>query len=264
MLTSYHNHTTWSDGDPSIAEQLEAAVRCGLNEVGISDHYVLRPVGRQVDWSMPIEKLADYVAELQTQTLNFPGVAVRIGIEADFFPETVEELRKEAAKYPFDFIIGSVHFVDGFPIDSDAADWATLKHAQVDHYWRRYWQRIREMAESGVFDFAAHLDLPKKFGFKPAGSMTSESNAALDALAKAGMAIEINTAGWYKPVNEAYPSLAILRAAKERDIPLLINSDAHETAHLTRDFERARALAREAGYSELVRYESRIQTPVPL
>ena len=48
------------------------------------------------------------------------------------------------------------------------------------------------MAESGVFDFAAHLDLPKKFGFKPAANLSAESSAALDAIAAAGMAIEIN------------------------------------------------------------------------
>src|SRR5882672_4475011 len=90
MLTSYHNHTTWSDGDPAVAEQLEAAVRCGLDEVGISDHFVLRPHGRNVDWAMPVDKLAQYVDEIKTQAANFPGVVVRLGIEADFFPETVE------------------------------------------------------------------------------------------------------------------------------------------------------------------------------
>src|SRR5258706_2855862 len=121
MLTSYHNHTSWSDGEPTIAEQLEAAVRFGLDEVGISDHYVLTTVGRQVDWSMPIDKLAEYVDEIKQQAVKFPGVVVKLGIEADFFPETVEKLRTELAKYPFDFVIGSVHRVVGFPIDSDAA-----------------------------------------------------------------------------------------------------------------------------------------------
>src|SRR5258708_1734100 len=149
---------------------------------------------------MPVDKLGEYVEEVRTQALNFPGVVVRLGIEADFFPDTVENLRIELAKYPFDFVIGSVHFVDGFPIDSEASDWEPLAQDQVNHYWWAYWQHIEKMAESRVFDFAAHLDLPKKFGFKPAVDLVELSNAALDAISMAGMAIEINTAGWEKPI----------------------------------------------------------------
>ena len=93
--------------------------------------------------------------------------------------------------------------------------------------WKGYWERIGQMAASGIYDFAAHLDLPKKFGFRPTIDLAQEAHTALDALAAAGMAIEINTAGWSLPAREAYPSLDLLRAARERDIPLLINADAH-------------------------------------
>ena len=78
------------------------------------------------------------------------------------------------------------------------------------------------------------------------------------------MAIEINTAGWSLPAKEAYPAPGILRAARERDIPLLINADAHSPKHLTRDFDRARDLARECGYTEVVRFDRRKHYPVPL
>src|SRR5258706_10485379 len=116
MVTSYHNHTTWSDGVPSVAQQLEAAVRCGLDEIGLSDHYVLAPDGLQVDWSMPLDKLGEYLHEVKSQAFNFPGVVVRFGIEADFFPETVNTLKHELSKHQLDFVIGSVHFIDGFPL----------------------------------------------------------------------------------------------------------------------------------------------------
>src|SRR5690349_20011294 len=123
MLTSYHNHTNWSDGTPTIAEQLRAAVDAGLDEVGISDHYVLTPNPELVTWSMPIDKLGKYVEELQREARKVPGIKVRVGVEADYFPETVDELRQTLAQFPFDYVIGSVHFVDGFPLDSTADDW---------------------------------------------------------------------------------------------------------------------------------------------
>lgn len=262
MLTSYHNHTTWSDGKVGVEEQIEAARAAGLDELGISDHYVMHP-GKVVEWSMPLDALDDYVAAMEHAREGSP-LPFRIGIEADYFPETIDELRRRLARHRFDYVIGSVHFVDGFPLDSSAADWEAITPAERDDQWRLYWQRLRELAESGVFDFAAHLDLPKKFGFRPRADLSEEAGAALAAIAAAGMAIEINTAGWSLPAQEAYPTRDLLRAARQLGIPLLINADAHRPEHLTHNFDRARALAAEAGYGELVRYEGRQRFPVPL
>lgn len=266
MIVSYHNHTRWSDGTCTLEEQLAAARDNGLDELGISDHYVLPPeaVGAEaVEWSMPLSHLGEYVAQLQ-EAARTAEPTLRLGLEADFFPETIDALRETLAPYPFDYVIGSVHYVDGFPIDGHARDWETLTTEQVNATWRLYWQRIRQMAESHVFDFAAHLDLPKKFGFRPTENLTAEAHAALDALAASDMAIEINTAGWSLPAREGYPSLDLLCAAREREIPLLINADAHTPRNLTRDFDRARTLAREAGYTSLVRYEKRERFSIPL
>jgi len=264
MLISYHNHTNWSDGAPTLAAQIQAAKQAGLDELGISDHYVLHPSGEEVEWTLPLDLLGDYVLQLRAAAAETRGLTLRIGIEADFFPETVDELRTRLEPFPFDYVIGSVHYADGFPIDEKASNWDALTQDQQNETWRLYWVRVRQLAESGVYDFLAHPDLPKKFGHRPSVDLSSEIHAALDAIAEADMAIEINTAGWSLPAQEAYPSLPILQGARARDIPLLINADAHFTEFLTRNFDRARALAREAGYTELVRYVKRKRFPIPL
>jgi histidinol-phosphatase (PHP family) len=257
MTVSYHNHTRWSDGAATLAAQVQAARSAGLDELGISDHYVLYPGGEEQEWSMPLDALGDYVLELRSAATETRDLTLRLGIEADFFPETVEELRERLAPYPWDYVIGSVHYVNGFPIDRRTSDWDELAQDERNEMWRLYWVRMRLLAESRVFDFAAHLDLPKKFGHRPTVDLTTEARAALDAIAAADMAIEINTNGWNLAAREAYPSLELLKQARARKIPLLINSDAHFPEFLTRHFDRARALAREAGYTELVRYERR-------
>lgn len=264
MLTSYHNHTTWSDGAPTLAAQIQAAKEIGLDELGISDHYVLHPDGEEVDWSLPLDMLGDYVLELRAAAHEVRGLTLRLGIEADFFPETIDALRERLQPYPWDYVIGSVHYVDGFPVDENTRFWDALSVDEANEKWRLYWVRIRQLAESGVFDFVAHPDLPKKFGHRPTIDLSAEIAAALDAIAAANMAIEINTAGWSLPAGEAYPSLELLRAARVRSIPLLINADAHFPEFLTRNFDRARELAREAGYTELVRYERRQRYAVSL
>lgn len=264
VLTSYHNHTTWSDGAPTLAAQIQAARAAGLDELGIADHLVLYPGGEEVEWSMPPDLLGDYVLELRAAAAEVRGLTLRLGVEADYFPETVADLRERLAAYPWDFVVGSVHYVNGFPVDENTRLWDALTPAERDDVWRGYWVRVRELAESGVYDFAAHLDLPKKFGHRPTIDLSAEVAAALDAVAAAGMALEINTAGWSLPAAEAYPSPSILREARRRGIPLLINADAHFPEFLTRDFDRARLLAAEAGYTELVRYERRRAIPYPL
>ncbi|MHB0937548.1 MAG: histidinol-phosphatase [Armatimonadota bacterium] len=269
MLINYHNHTDWSDGRATLEEMIAGARAAGLAEFGLSDHYAPFPDGRAVEWALAADFLPEYVERiLAAKTAEASGLVIRLGIEIDFFPETIEAAKTELARYPFDYLIGSVHFVKPgphfFPIDYDASRWEVLSAEKVNTVWRLYWVQIRALAESGCCDFIGHLDLPKKYGFLPTADFTAEANAALDAIAAAGLAIEINTAGWQKPVNEAYPSLSLLRAARERDIPLLINADAHIPADAAADYDRARALARQAGYAELVRFERRQRFMYPL
>lgn len=264
MLVSYHNHTRWSDGSPTIAEMVEGALAQGLDELGISDHFVLFPDRREVDWSMPLDLLGEYVAELQDTASRLDGIQLRLGVEADYLPGTAEQLRSELEKHPFDFIICSVHYVDEFPVDADRKYWDPLLEERINEIWREYWLRVRDMALERIGDIVAHLDLPKKYGFRPTQDLSAEEDQALDAIRAADLAIEINTAGWSLSAEEAYPSLRLLRKARERDIPLVISADAHSPAHLTRHFGRARELAREAGYDRQLRFHQRERFEIPL
>src|ERR1041384_2273345 len=99
MLTSYHNHTNWSDGAATLAAQIQAARAAGVDERGISDHYVLHPGDRTVEWSMELDLLGDYVLELRAAASETVGLTLRLGIEADYFPETIHTLRDPLAPY---------------------------------------------------------------------------------------------------------------------------------------------------------------------
>lgn len=262
MLTSYHVHSKLSDGQTTIPELAQAAVEAGIDELGVSDHYVLLPGGETVDWGMPLDALSGYVEEIRRTAEEFHDrIIIRCGLEADFMPTTVDELGQTLKAYPFDYVIGSVHFVDGFPIDECAEKWDALSRGERDDVIRAYWNRVADMADSELFDFAGHLDLYKKFGHKPSVDITEDIAAALDAIARSGMAVEINTAGWYLPAGEAYPSAEILVECRKRGIPVLITADAHNPANLTRGFERARELVRETGYTSLSTFANREMRP---
>jgi len=265
MLTSCHVHSTYSDGIATIRDLALAAVELGLDELGISDHYVLLGSGKIVSWSMPLASLPAYFEELREVAVEFRNkLTIGFGLEADFDPASANDLREVLEAYPFDYVIGAAHFVDGFLVDEKPESWDALSQPERNDITRAYWDRIVQLANSQLFDYAAHLDLCKIFGYLPTIDLSNDITAALDAIAQSEMAIEINTAGWYKPIKEAYPSPAILTECRARNIPIIINSDAHEPANLIRSFDQAEALAREAGYTRVASFARRRMAMAPL
>ena len=258
MMTSYHNHSTWSDGTVSIREMAMAARDAGVTEFGISDHLVLAPFGR-VSWSMPIERFGDYVQEALAvrRELETPGFQFRIGVEADYFAETVDDLKELLAASPLDYVIGACHYSGEFPIDHSAEMWMPLDAAARHQVWEIYLDKLLGICGAGCFDFVAHLDLPKKFGeFLPA-DLEPKMAEVLSAVREANLAIEINTAGKDKPCQEFYPSDRLLHSAAELGIPLLVNSDAHATTQVVRHFKEARAVLRKKGVTQLCEFTAR-------
>jgi histidinol-phosphatase (PHP family) len=263
LRASYHCHSNWSDGSASVAEVVGAAREAGLAQIAMTDHYTPLPGGGTVEWSMGPRCVEPYAESVWTVREAEAEIEVLLGIEADFFPETVGALRERLGPLPFDLVIGSVHFVDDFAID-EPEGWPDLSEPERVGVWRGYWERIAQLAASDAFDIVGHLDLPKLFGGRAPLELAELEDAALDAIAEADMAIELNTAGVDKAPRQPYPSLRLLRAARERDIPLVITADAHAPSQVTRHFPRAAELARHAGYTQLATYRSRVRGSTPL
>ncbi len=264
-LPSYHLHSRWSDGGCSISELVRAAEAAGFPEIGISDHLVItrQAQGCDLDFAMPMSALAGYIDEV-LRVRQTAAIPVRLAAEIDFFPDTPSVFDELLAGVSFDYLIGSVHFVDGFPLDLSPDLWKPLSQDQIDRIYRRYWALVAESAASGIFDIIGHLDLPKKFGYRPVGDVSREVALALDAVSKADVAVELNTAGWDKPCGSPYPDRDILMDCRRRQIPIIISDDSHCTQDLGRHFARAAALLRDVGYTNTFRLEGRARIPVEL
>ncbi len=260
MLATYHCHTTFSDGKASPRELLDAAARLGVDELGYSDHFTPAPDGRTFEWAMSdAARLNDYVdAVLTERDRDDVDVDVRLGLEIDWFddPDHVDRVRTALADHPWDYLIGSVHFVGDFCVDMSATAWSKLSPAEVDDVHRRYWMNIRDLAASGLVDIIGHLDLAKKFGFFPSTEPNDAIDEALDAIAAGDLVVEVNTAGWHKAVQDAYPTLDLLQRCHARGITTTISSDCHQAAHLLRDFHAAAARLRDAGYTHVARFRA--------
>ena len=250
---SLHNHTRWSDGKANAEEMCRAAKAAGIRRFGISDHYVRHPERSMmpVSYSIDLSRVDEYCAELERlkKVFNTEDFTLYAGLEVDFFFENIDGVIAELSQYPLDYLIGSVHFSGTFPIDHSEEYWKPLTLDQIDEICRCYWQKMLGAAQCGHFTFLGHLDLPKKFGFLPDPALYFPSAVkVLDAAAANGVGIEINTAGWFKPCGEPYPSSPLLKEAYRRKIPIVIDSDAHDPELVARGFSEARELLRHIGY----------------
>lgn len=265
LYTSYHVHSTWSDGSSALEQYQEAASSAGLAEWGISDHIVIRPDRIPVTWSMDPARLPSYVEAVRAQQERAPASQpLRLGLELDYFPGQEKVIADLLDGYRFDFIMGSVHYLDDFCIDNDLERWKSLGPAGVNEAWRAYFARIAGLARTGLFSFIAHLDLPKAFDFRPSVDLSREIGDALDEVARAGLAVEVNTSGWGRACREPYPSLDLLGACLVRGIPALVNADAHSSRDLTRDLDRGMEWLKSSGYRHVVRFDDRRTQTVAL
>lgn len=252
LNVSCHNHSNWSDGNGEMEMLCRKGKEMGLKVLGLSDHYVVPPgegYGAET-WSMELSRLDEYIETLSRirKELEDESFSLKIGLEVDFFFENIEEVLKKLSSYPLDYLIGSVHYAGKFPIDHSMDDWVDLTPEEKNAICEEYYKKLAAAALHKEFLFIGHLDLPKKFGVIDNAKYFPHAMKVLDNVAKSGIGIELNTAGWHKECNEQYPSLSILKEANKRKIPVIVNADAHDPAHLKRDFERASLILAEASY----------------
>lgn len=243
----YHQH---GESGPYEMERLERVVevarRKGLVEVGLSEHVFRFVEFAEVigDWwndTDDPQRLKDhckqYVAEHATQSVRSyldlireaqaRGLAVKAGIEVDYYPGRMERVSEFLFPLDLDFVLGSVHWLGAWGFDNEevSSEW---EKRDPDDIYEQYFDHLVELATTGVAHVLAHPDLPKKFGHRP---RRFDLNSAFARLVKVcselGVGVEVSSAGWRMPAHEQYPAVQLLQIADSNGIQLTTASDAH-------------------------------------
>ncbi len=257
LPADYHMHTPLcrhASGEP--VDYARRAIECGLTEIGFSDHSPMRRDDFD-DWRMQDDQLDEYVGKVRKAQRDFPQLAIRLALEVDYLPGQEDWIRDLAGRHPWDYFIGSVHYVsDDWAVDSPfkLSEW---KHRDTFEVWSVYFDRLTRAAETGLFEIIGHADLPKKFGHRPAQDCSALYERFLSAAKQHHCAIELNTAGLRKDCREIYPSRAILQRAFHHGVPITFGSDAHAPEEVGQNFHEAIALAKEVGYTSAWRLKAR-------
>ena len=157
-------------------------------------------------------------------------------------------------------MVGSVHFIGEGSVDQDRWDVWEIEAQDPDRVWARYFEQVAASAASGLFDVIAHPDLVKVWGIDrplPAGDLRRFYEPAVEAIAAAGVAVEVSTAGLRKPVGEIYPARGFAELCVDAGVPFALSSDAHVPEHLGFGYDQAVDFMRDLGIGELSVFEGR-------
>jgi len=263
VIVDYHMHLRAPDESldhsvEGVERFVEAAAARGLDEIGFTEHVYYFAQTRSL-WTLPsqldrctqdIERYVDAVTEAKRR-----GMPVKLGIEVDYVPGREEETAALLAPYPWDYVLGSIHYIGDVGIDGEPT---LIDEVGVEEAWRRYYETLARAASSGLFDSLAHPDLVRMYGPEIPWDWKAVAGS-LD-----GVCLEVSSGGLYKPHAKLYPNPELLREAHARGTAITLASDAHVPENVGRDLDRAVDHARKAGYETLTVFDLRQGRQEPL
>jgi histidinol-phosphatase (PHP family) len=264
-LHTHHERCGHATG--TIRDYIEAAIAGGLQVVGISDHSPY--FGEKVDHAFPKITMAKsafaaYIEEVLRLKEEYKGrIEVLLGVESDYFPEHASVYKGVYDKYPFDYIIGSVHFSNGISIFKKGR-FAGKSEKEIIAEKDTYYDLIAQSASSGMFQILGHIDAMRGF-FPEFGQYETPSvDRTLKTIAECGVAIEINTSGKMKFCGGWYPTDDILERACHAGVSVTFGSDAHVPKRVGDDWELVRKRLKEIGFKEWVFFRNKERQIVAL
>jgi histidinol-phosphatase (PHP family) len=233
----------------------QSAVEQGITEIGLTEHYDLNP---QDPCYQFFDADAWWTELLRCREAFAGSLQIKAGVELGephLYPEQVRELLD---RYPWDYALGSLHWVDGQMVFE--REYFTRS---ADQAYRIYFQELARMAHTGQFDILAHMDVVKRYGFDYYGlydpqEYEPEIRTVLHACAERGIALEINTSTLRRPISETTPALEVLRwYLEEGGDWITFGSDAHRIEHLGFGHEHVKKMLIDAGGNGFAHFERR-------
>lgn len=290
-MLDYHLHL-WPHGQrdrqPTVEElaaYCEAAQAQGITEIALTEHlfrFVQADAPLAGMWTEDRDaspalraQAEDYWREHNHADLDAyvemvleakaTGLPVVLGLEVDYYEGRMDKVQALLDGYPFDVLLGSVHWIGAwlFDIIDSAIAMGEWDQRGVEGAWAAYTRAMEELAASNAIDVLAHPDLCKVANRRPATPDEFHDRIA-EAAAASGIAAEVNSAGWRKPCAEAYPAPPLLEKFRARNVPVTTASDAHALGGVGWRVQDLRPLLEVAGYSELVAFEGRRPHAVPI
>jgi histidinol-phosphatase (PHP family) len=248
-----HMHTplckhAWGEPEEYAAQALKA----GLKGIIFTCHCPM-PDGFWPSVRMSNSEFDTYVEIVRRAAKAYEGrLEVCLGLESEFFPGCEDWIRSLHERADFDYVLGGLHW--------QAKEYLSkFEVGTIENFRRTYFEHLAQSAESGLYDCLAHPDLVKNYHPDSwcFAIIKNSAEAALDRIAKTGVAMELNTSGLNKSYSEMNPGNEMLRMMAERGIPVVVGSDAHRANRVGEHFITALNNLNEAGYDKVSYFQKR-------
>lgn len=249
MLSDFHLHTCFSgDSDTPVRDQIHQALCLGMKEICFTDHYDYDVIS-DVDFTFDIPAYFSYMRRMKEE---FSGkIDIRIGIELGLQLHAKKEIAGLVQDQPFDFIIGSNHFIDGMDVYYPAYFEGHDEDERYRHYFEQSFLRLKAM---DCYHVAGHLDYVVRYGPNRNLAYSLERyqdsiDPILKLLIEKGKGLECNTGGYHYGLGHPNPCESVLKRYRQLGGEILtLGSDAHTPDRMGYEFERARQVLLDCGF----------------
>lgn len=257
-FVDYHVHPGYSiDAAPvSIDEYCRKAIELQLAEICFTPHLEVDPARKHIDWFVrwggKVHQMNDwrwldhYFADINAARQKYhPDLKIKAGIEVGFEPRCEKQIETVLSKFPFDFVLGSIHCLNHIAISSKKECPGYFMRINGTQLAGDYFTMLESAVKTGLFDCIAHIDLYRRYGISYLGDSIENIHQGyiehiLQTMADQKIALEINTSGLRRGLNDLHPSITILETAIQQGITLFTTgSDAHTIDELGKGLDQA-------------------------
>ena len=269
-LVDYHIHSDYStDATGTISEFCDRALKLGLREICFTQHYDLEYLkGARLDGMVvPMDSgwLDHYLIDVEKarDAYNGTGLKIKFGVEVGCSHRYLKKIEKALKQYSFDYVIGSIHYLDGTKVSEPTETWLRFRGLSARDLCKEYYLEMEHFVKTGLFDAVGHLDIYKKYGARYFGEDIFHGYEGLvesvfDCMADSHTGLEVNTQCFRRGLQETSPSREILKIAKERGVrAITLGSDCHSVAQLGMDLEKAVQVVENAGFQHIYTFTLR-------
>lgn len=268
LLFNLHTHSHYCDGSAPPEAYIREALIQGFHTLGFSSH---APMPFENNFSVKDEHaLQEYALEIDDLKKKYKNqINIFRSLEIDYIPGIIADFDHFREMVRLDYTIGGVHlvrnpenedlwFIDGPRQEIYDRGLTQIFDDDIRQAVTTYWQQMREMVNTQQPDVVAHLDKIKmhnknRFFTEQENWYEKQLDQTLDAIAKNGCIVEVNTRGRYKGrSDEFFPGKFALRKIHQMGIPVTLSSDTHKPPELSKYFDQARKLLREIGFGHLM------------
>ena len=268
--------------DGYVDRYVEAALDRGVRELGFTEHLYRcvesgPALGRWWDdeknprlvagmeevlateRNLSLERYVEVVLDAKER-----GLPVKLGLEVDFVPGTEAAVIDLIGRYPFDYLVGSIHWVGAWNF-MRATEREEFERRGVRRAWEDYFGLAAALAGSGMVDVLGHVDVIKVANLIPPGSLEDLYAPVVAGAVDSGTAVEVSSAGLRREVKEVHPAPRFLELFNAAGVPITLASDGHVPSEAALGHDEVVAAARAAGYEQYLRFAARerIVTPLP-